>query len=171
MSASAAGAGAPERPQAAMLPDRTLTCIVGRSIGVDQNKWQTTKDVKSEGQHRIVLRLPARPAHVGDLPDPTDVPEPIDPETKIVSDPDGITANVAKTFSRVVDLWPQRVEIIAAIRDSAWQHVMIVDPIDPKTGRAHLFMAPVKDAATMDLQRIYQGSCKISGAPTQLSAR
>jgi hypothetical protein len=166
-----APAGTPANPQSAMLPDRTLHCIVGRSLNIDQTKWQTTSDIKTEGRHRIVLRLPARPVHVGEAPDPTDPAEPVDPATRIVSDPDGITSDVAKNFSRVVDLWPQRVEMLSAIPDSSWSHFMVVDPIDPKTGRAHLFMARVKDAATMDTQRIYQGSCRIAGAPTQMSAR
>jgi len=161
----------PANPQPAMLPDRTLHCIVGRSLNIDQNKWQTTADIKVEGRHRIVVRLPARPVHVGDPPDPTDPAEPVDPATAIIADPDGITADVAKTFSRVVDLWPQRVEMLAAIPASSWNYFMVVDPIDPKSGRAHLFMARVKDASTMDTKRIYQGSCRIAGAPTQMSAR
>lgn len=141
-------------------PARTLTCVLGRSTNLDPGKQQTYADIKSEGHHRFSLFLPA---HVYDsrvTPDPTDAPDPVDKRTAIVSDPDGLTTGVARKFDRVVDLWPRRVEMMTMI-DPPLSQLIIVSDIDVATGRAHLFMTKARDAATLDLDHVYQGSCAV----------
>jgi hypothetical protein len=172
ITASAAAFGRiPSAETSAMLPDRYLQCVVGRSTNLDPKKWQKSTDVISEGRHRLELRLPPIAVRKGDAPDPNDPPEPVDVRTRILADPDGLTKGVSPDFLRVADLWPKRVELLSVIPASPWMHMMIIDPIDPAKGRAHLFMARVKDAATMDLQRVYQGDCQIVDPPRQISRR
>lgn len=161
----------PSAVAAANLPDRYLQCVLGRSTNLDQKKWQKSTDVISEGRHSLELRLPPIAVRTGEAPDPNDPPEPVDARTKIIADPDGLTKGVSPSFIRVADLWPKRVELLSVIPGSPWMHMMIIDPIDPAKGRAHLFMARVKDAATMDLQRVYQGECRIVDPPRQMSRR
>ncbi len=155
----------------AMLPDRYLTCILGRSTNIDPGKPQTTADIISEGRHKFVLRLPPIPVHRGELPDPTDAPDPVDARTRVLLDADGLTTGVVLTFNRVVDLWPTRVEMLSAVVGSSWSRMIIIDPIDPAAGRAHLFMTRVRDAASMDLQHIYQGECTIADRLSTTAAR
>ncbi len=156
---------------AGMLPDRYLQCILGRSTNIDPGKLQTAADIISEGRHQFTLRLPPIPAHVGEPPDPTDPAEPVDPRTRVVADPDGLMKGIAPVFTRVVDLWPQRVEMISEIASSAWLHMIIVAPIDPEKRRARVFMTRVKDAASFDLQNIYQGDCIIGDRPARTAGR
>ena len=155
----------------AMLPDRYLQCVLGRSTNLDPSKRQKTSEIISEGRYSIALRLPPIPVRTGEPPEPNDPPEPVDPRTRIVSDPDGLATGVSPNFLRVADLWPKRVEMIATIPGSTWLHMMIIDSINPAKQRAHLFIARVKDAATMDLKRVYQGECKISDPPRQVTRR
>lgn len=157
--------------QTAMLPDRYLQCVLGRSKNVDQNLAQTTSDVGAEGRYRLAIRLPARAAHAGTDPDPTDIPAPVDPRTQVLDDPAGLTKAMSATFSRVEDLWPRRVEMLAPILNSSWIQFIAISAINPATQTARLFMAPVKDAATMDLQKIYQGDCKVTDRLTRSARR
>ncbi len=170
LAAGAAPHDARARP-AAMLPDRYLQCVLGRSTNLDPTKRQKTSEIISEGRYSISLRLPPIPVRTAAPPEPNDPPEPVDPRTRIISDPDGLAKGVSPTFFRVADLWPKRVEMISTIPGSPWLHMMIVDPINPAKRRAHLFLARVKDAATMDLKRVYQGECQINDPPRQVTRR
>ena len=163
MAAAFAAVGAPAAPNlaaSALHPDRTLFCTLGRATNIDPSKVQTTADIKYEGRHSFVLHLPAIPVHQGPAPDPTDAAEPVDPRTRIVSDPANLAAGVPRRFDRVVDLWPKRVEMVTSIEPSL-VHLIIVSSIDPVRHTASLYMTRAKDAATMDLNNVYQGDCRV----------
>lgn len=151
-----ATAAAPVR----MLPARTLDCTLGRMTNVDPTREQTEADIVYEGRHRLVLHLPAIPARTAPPPDAIEAPEPVDPRTRIVEDPDGLTARFPRRFDRVVDLWPERVEMTTTI-DDPLVNLIIVNPIDAAKGTAMLFMTQATDVATFDLQRVYRGPCTV----------
>ena len=163
-SPAVADTAAPQ-PLPDMLPDRYLSCVLGRSTNLDPQKEQKASDIVLEGRHEFALRLPPIAKHSGAPPEPTDIPEPVDPRTAVLSDPDGLTQGVAAKFSRVIDLWPRRVEMIAPVVGMPLYNMIILDTIDPVTKRARLFMTRIKDAASMDLGNIYQGECQVSLKP------
>jgi len=168
----AASAAAPPGPPSApaMLPDRLLRCSLGRATNLDPAKLQTTADVIYDGKHDFVLFLPAIPVRQGPPPDATDPPEPVDARTRILSDPDGLASSVPARFDRVVDYWPQRVELATTIADPL-TNVIIVHDISAADGKATLFMTRARDAASPDLERVYQAPCSISsGAEARAGA-
>ncbi|HYZ48706.1 MAG TPA: hypothetical protein VE567_07420, partial [Sphingomonas sp.] len=122
---------------------------------------QKPQDIKFEGRHEFALFLPPAPVHKGPPPDPSAAPEPVDPATHITADPDGLASDAGPKFQRVVDLWPERVEMIAPV-DSRIVRLIIIHDIDPDGRRASLYMTRAVDAASMDLEHVYQGSCTIS---------
>lgn len=144
-----------------MNPPRLLSCVLARATNLDPSKPQAAQDITFEGRHDFALFLPAASKRKGPPPDPTDAPEPVDPATHISADPDGLARDASPVFQRVVDLWPERVEMIAPIDDKTLRLIIIHD-IDPATGKASLYMTRAFDAASMDLQQVYQGSCTIS---------
>jgi hypothetical protein len=158
----------PNKAVAAMLPDRALHCVVGHAIGLDARKWQTTDEIQYEGAFPLTLHLPAIPRHVGPPPEPTDDPEPVNPATRVTDDPAGIATDLAYPLYRVVDLWPERVEIAGKVTGQDYLRVIIVSDIDLKAGTARLFTTRAMDAGSLDLQTVYQGSCRIvAGAPSK----
>jgi hypothetical protein len=146
---------------AIQVPERELSCILGRSTNLDPTRDQRLDEVISEGHYVFTLRLPAKSVVPTAEPDPTDTPEPVDPRTAILSDPAGLTNGVPAKFDRVVDLWPKRVEMITNI-DPPLANLIIISAINPKTSTAHLFMTRARDAATLDLQHVYQGDCTVT---------
>jgi hypothetical protein len=149
-----------EKATAAMLSDRLLSCTLGRALNLDPTRAQTVDEVKYEGRHELSLFLPAIRVRETAPPDPTSPPEPVHPETRIVADPDELTKDVPAGFDRVVDIWPERVELARTISDPLTQ-LIIITGVDPDAGTANLFMAQATDAATFDLERVYQGKCQI----------
>ncbi len=141
-------------------PDRLLTCTLGRALGLDPNRMQTVDDVKYEGAHSFSLLLPSAPVRTGPPPEPTDLPEPVDPRTQILADPSGLARDVPPGFLRVVDMWPDRVEMMQSVSPPT-SHLIIVSDIDTANNTASLFMTHAQDAATFDLDRVYQGKCKV----------
>jgi len=97
-------------------------------------------------------------------PDATDPAEPVNPKTGIVSDPDGIAANLAGPVNRVVDLWPERVELVLPMTTHQAK-LLIINGIEPASGKAQLFMTDAKDLATFDMNRIYSGACNVTINP------
>ena len=142
--------------RSAMLPDRLLTCIVGRARGLDPSKLQTNAEVSYEGAYPVSLRLPAIARRTTAPPDPFSPAEPVNPATRIVTDPAGLMADVPAGFERVVDLWPMRVELSQTIA-APLSSLVIVTDIDEPAAAATVFIARVKDAASFDLDRVYQG--------------
>jgi len=147
-----------------MLPARTLRCTLGHALNIDVSKFQTTQEIKYEGAHSFALFLPAVPK-LAVAPDPTDAAEPVNPATRIIDDPDGLAHDMVPSFTRVVDLWPQRVEMIGAIAGEPSVRLIIISEIDLAKGTANLFTSPARDAASLDLKKIYQGSCKVEVGP------
>jgi hypothetical protein len=143
-----------------MLPARTLNCTLGRALNLDSSKRQTLADIRYEGAHSFKLFLPSIPVRQGPAPDPSADPEPIDPATKILDDPAGLAKDMNGTFDRVVDMWPERVEIARAI-DPPLTRLIIISDIDTVEGTANLFMAPAADAGSIDLKKVYQGRCAV----------
>lgn len=164
LGACAHPAAATSVPPPAMLPDRTLHCTVGLATNLDPGQWQTIDQIHHEGAFPFALRLPAAPRRVGPAPDPTDAPEPVDPATRVTEDPHGIAADVAYPFYRVVDLWPERVEIVTHPDEQGTVRLIIVSEIDPVRRTANIFTTRARDAASLDLKRVYQGGCRIETA-------
>ncbi len=65
-----------------------------RSISI-RRRTRRSPTSSYEGAHPFVLHLPAVPAWQGPPPEPTADPEPVDPATRVLSDPDGIAADMA----------------------------------------------------------------------------
>ncbi len=144
----------------AMLPDRTLTCRMGHATDVVIEKRQTMEEMTFDSWHQFVLHLPSIPVRTTPPPEAYLPPEKIAPGTRIVADPDGIAADVPK-FYRVLDIWPQRVEILTWLSPTLL-HLMIVDPIDPEKNTARLFMTYSNREMSYDPTRIYIGDCTVT---------
>jgi hypothetical protein len=162
--ACATSTGVQAKPRAEMLSARTLDCTLGRALNLDPSKAQTIADIRYEGAHRFTLFLPPAPVHSGPLPEPTDPAEPVDPATRIVADPSSLASDMTPGFLRVIDLWPRRVEMIGAIRESMLTRLIIISDIDPDQGTANLFMTRAADAGSLDLDSVYQGGCQIESS-------
>lgn len=145
---------------AAMLPNRELTCTLGRITNFDPTREQRADEFAFEGKHRLVLFLPAVPVRTGPAPDPVDPAEPVDPKTRIVSDPDGLAADLAGGFSRVVDYWPERVELTGATTSNL-SKLLIVSDADDARHTANLFLTTAGDALTFDEKRLFAGRCEV----------
>ncbi len=153
-----------------MLPARTLTCVLGRATNIDPSRNQTTADIAYEGLHPITLFLPSIPVRTGPPPEAVDPAEPVDPRTRIIADPDGLTKNFPRRFDRVVDYWPDRVEMTTTIQDPV-VNMIIINPIDTASGTAQMFMTQATDVATFDMKHIYQGNCSVTLGATARSGR
>lgn len=163
----ATAADAHKRPTAPKAADRRLDCIMGRAIDLDPRKMQDASEVHYEGAFPFALFLPARPTRYAPPPSPTDDPEPVDPATRILDDPGKLAADIQAPFRRVVDLWPERVEMIADIPGESLVRLFIISQIDPRKGTAQLFMTRAADAASLDLANVYQGACRVSSSASQ----
>lgn len=148
----------------AMLPTRELDCTLGLAKNIDTRRRQTLDEMVLEGRHRFALTLPSIPVRQGPPPDPIDPPEPVDPRTRVTADPDGLRAEVPGDFDRVIDLWPERVEMVRTIDDSRFSLVMISN-YQPQFGTAQMMLTRAHDAASFELDRIYMGLCKVKLTP------
>lgn len=150
-------------PAPKMIPERLLSCTLKRMTNFDPQKQQSAADITYEGNYPLTLRLPATPVRTAPPPDITDPPEPVDPRTAIVADPAGLTRDFPKAFNRVVDMWPERVEMTSVI-DQPLVNMIIINPIDPARGSATLFMTRARDLNAYDTDHMYTGACTF--APT-----
>jgi hypothetical protein len=157
--AMAPGAGA------AMHPDRVLECTMRRATNADTGKLQTYEEMTFEGSHRLVLHLGPVAVRTGTPPDAaTEEPESFSPLTRIDADPDGLLAGVPVLFSRVVDRWPERVEIATDV-DVDRINFIALSPIDLERRTARLFMTFTTRQLGYDVGRIYIGDCTIAVKP------
>lgn len=157
------GAGIAPAPSAApaMLPPRLLDCTLGRIANFDPNRIQQPSEYVFEGRHVFKLFLPPIPVRTTPPPPATAPAEPVDPRTRILSDPDGLAREAGgRPFDRVIDLWPRRVEMLAPISDVAVK-MIIIDRIDGQRGTADMFVTNANDAATFDTKNMYFGNCNI----------
>ncbi|VXD01494.1 hypothetical protein [Sphingomonas sp. 8AM] len=146
----------------AMLPPRVLHCLLGRVVNFDASRDQPVAEYRYDGRHRLTLFLPPVPARTTPPPDATAAPEPVDPRTRIVADPDGIAgAAASRPFHRVVDLWPSRVEMMTPLSDVV-ANVIVIAQVTPDQADATIFMARANDATTYDVQHLYFGRCRVA---------
>ena len=66
-----------------------------------------------------------------------------------------------RAFDCVIDLWQVRVEMARTIAPQL-SRLIIISDINTTNGSANLFMAPAVDAASMDMDKVYLGSCHIA---------
>jgi len=162
LSAPAASKPLQTTPAAGMLPARLLECRLGRITNFDPSREQKPSEFTYEGQHRFVLFLPSIPVRTGEPPRSTLPPEPVDPRTRIVADPDGISAGAAgRAFERVVDYWPERVEMTTPTGGGA-VNLIILQQSEGQPGLVDMFMTRATDAVTWDQAHLYSGRCKVA---------
>jgi hypothetical protein len=144
----------------AVTPARTLSCTLGHATNLDPTKDQSMADVQYEGKYQFTLYLP--PVKMRSSPPPgADVPlEAVNPATRVVADPSGLRRGVPLGFAKVVDLWPDRVELTQTIKGPL-VHFIVINQIDPALGTANLFMTTAEDIATINLKTVYQGPCRV----------
>ncbi len=154
-------AHAAARKAPALLPARSLTCDLGHATNVDTTRDQTFAELVFDGQHQLGLFLPAIPVRTTEPPDPVYQPtELVNKNTRITRDPDRITADIVAPFNRVVDLWPERVEMTAPMA-AGKSKLLIVTDYDASTGKAKLFMTNARDLLTWDMDKIFAGFCDV----------
>jgi hypothetical protein len=149
----------------AMQPDRVLECTMRRATNADTSKLQTYEELTFEGAHRLVLHLGPIEVRTGAPPDAaTEEAESVSPLTRIDADPDGLLAGVPVQFSRVVDRWPERVEIATDV-DIDLINFMALSPIDVERRTARLFMTFTNRQLGYNIKRIFLGDCSITVKP------
>ena len=156
----------PAAPQ--RLPARLLVCTLGHATNFDPEKEQTTGDIAFDTRHRLSLFLPGSDQRTAPPPDAFDKPEAVAPGTRVIDDPDQITADAPGAFERVVDLWPERVELAKQTKTGAFKTFLISD-YDPVHLIARIFLGTASDLTTYDLKRIYMGECAVTLAPATLA--
>lgn len=155
-------AAAPSSEAADRIPARLLECDLGRITNFDPSKNQGPADYQFEGHHRFRLFLASAPVRTGPPPSALAAPEPVDPKTRIIADPDGLANGAAgKPFFRVVDLWPQRVEMATPISPTA-SNLVVLDGFDAARGVVNLFTTAAADGMTFDRQRLFAGICQVT---------
>jgi hypothetical protein len=158
--ASVPAKAAPAVAGGGMLPERMLECRLSRITNFNPAREQAPSELTYEGDHRFALFLPSIPVRTTEPPRSTLPPEPVDPRTRIVADPDGISAGAAaRPFERVVDYWPERVEMTTPIGNGS-VNLIILQRSQAKPGLVDLFMTRATDAVSWDEKHIYSGHCK-----------
>lgn len=142
------------------LPARLFTCSLGHTTNFDPEKLQTQDDITYDTHHRLSLYLPGINRRTTPPPDALDQAEAVDRRTRLVEDADKITADAPGAFNRVVDLWPDRVELTKQTTFGAFKTFLVSD-YDPARGTARMFLGTAGDITSYDLKRIYMGDCKV----------
>lgn len=146
------------------LPGRQLSCTMHRVTNFVQDRDQTRADLALEGEAALDLYIGPGPVRTGLPPEPDQPPEPTPPGTRVLRDTGGLLAGVPPTFSRVVDRWPQRVEIATDLPDDQFS-LMILAPIDPVAGTATMLVTYVNMTLSYDPKRVWFGDCTIRQLP------
>lgn len=156
------GALGPDAAEPVRIPARQLDCVLGRITNFDASRVQTAAEYRFEGKHPFRMALAATTARSGPPPSALAAPEPVDPQTRILVDPDGLARGaIAKPFHRVIDLWPERVEMVTPIGDD-WSNLIILTDFSPSNGTVNLFMTAARDGMTFDFERLYAGPCTVA---------
>lgn len=150
-----------------VLPDRLFNCSIGHITNFDPRIDQTPDQLHFDAYHVFKLFLPAITAPVGRPPDAIEDAPPVDPRTRILSDPDHISGQPTDHFDRIIDLWPERVELSASIKGPLLNAIAIY-PIDTEHGTASLFMMRATELTHYQPDHFYWGRCQIT---TGASAR
>lgn len=152
-----------------MLPARLLDCHLGRITNYDPSKEALPRDYTYEGDHVFRLFLPSIPERTTAPPRSTQAPEPVDPKTRILTDPDGISAGAMQIpFDRVVDYWPERVEMTTPVGNGE-VNLIILQQSAGQPGLTDIFMTKAKDAMTYDTNGMYAGRCKATTGEAALT--
>lgn len=150
--------------RAPMHPDRLLRCDMRRVTNVDTGRLQDYSELKFEGSHPLVLHLGPVIVRSGTPPEAFEAPESTSELTRVEADPDDLLADVPSKFSRVVDRWPERVEIATDV-DGKQVHVMIVTPLDVTQQKFRLFMTFSSYSLGYNLGYVYLGDCTAKITP------
>lgn len=151
----------PAGGKVAINPARLLDCNLGRITNFDPNQVQGPADYKFEGRHAFRLFLAAAPVRTTPPPSALKEPEPVDPRTRILADPDNLSRGAsASPFYRVVDMWPERVEMVTPIADTA-SNLVILSDYDRGNQTVNLFMTAAQDGMTFDQEHLYAGRCRV----------
>ena len=169
LAAPAAAADSGHAAAPAMQPDRLLTCQIGHVINFDKSHEQSAAELRYDGFHEFALFLPAIPVQTGRPPDAIDEAPPVDPRTRIVRDPDHISAQPNEHFGRIIDWWPDRVELSTAI-DGPLLNAIVLRPIDSEHGTANMFMMRASELTQWQEDHIYQGLCHVVTGPAAIAA-
>ncbi len=154
-----------------MLPARMLDCHLGRITNFDPSKEELPKEYTYEGDHAFRLFLPPIPQRTTEPPRSTQAPEPVDPKTRIVADPDGISVGAMKRpFERVVDYWPERVELTTPVGNGQ-VNLIVLQKSEGQPGLTDIFMTKAKDAITFDTNGMYAGRCTATTGDAALAPR
>jgi hypothetical protein len=165
---SCGAAQAREAEKSVMLPDRLLECSVGHVINFDPSHDQTAAELRYDGFHRLVIFLARNRKQVGRPPDATEDAPKVDPRTRLVADPDAISGQPGMAIGRLIDLWPERVELSTPI-GGEMLNAIVLHPIDEAAGTLNLFMLRASELTHFDPAHIYQGTCHIkTGAAANL---
>lgn len=143
-----------------MLPDRLLTCSIGHIINFDPHRIQTPNDLKFDGMHVFNMFLPSIPLLKGTPPDAAEEAPPVDPRTRILDDPDHISGQPSNLFGRIIDLWPDRVEMSSVVKGPLL-NLIVLNPIDADHGVASMFMIRASELNHYEADHIYQGMCHV----------
>lgn len=146
--------------RARMLPDRLLQCRIGHVVNFDPGHEQTAAELRYDSIHAFSLFLPAVPVRKHLPPETFEKPEPVNPRTRIVSDPDRIAPQPGHRFEKVVDYWPDRVELSSTITGPLL-NVIVLNPINAASGTANVFMTRASELTHFDARHIYQGTCSV----------
>lgn len=155
-------AAQPAADTAAMIPARLLDCGLGRITNFDPAKDQQPADYRFEGHHIFRLFLPPTAIRAVSPSSALKQPEPVDPRTRILADPSNLSnGTAARPFFRVVDVWPDRVEMATPITATA-STLIVIDGFDPVRNTVNLFTTAAADGMTFDRQRLFAGTCKVT---------
>jgi hypothetical protein len=142
------------------IPDRLLTCSIRHVINFDPEKQQTASELNYDSVHRLTLFLPSIPVRTKGPPEPYEKPEPVDPRTKIMEDPDHIAPQQRGRFERIIDYWPERTELSASISGELI-NAIVINRYDPVNKTANLFMTRATELTHFQPEHIYQGQCQV----------
>ncbi len=144
----------------ARIPDRLLICAIRHVTNYDPAEMQTAADLKYDAVHRLTLFLPNSPVRTKGPPETYEKPEPVNPRTRIIEDPDHIAPLRRGRFERVIDYWPERAELSATISGDLI-NAIVINGFDPATNTVNLFMTRATELTHFQPEHIYQGQCQV----------
>lgn len=155
-----------------MLPDRRLDCTVGHVTNFDPAHEQTADELRFDSHHRFSFFLARGRRMTGAPPETFEAAPKVDPRTRIIADPDGVSGQNGPGFGRLVDKWPYRVELSTPIDDKGLLSAIALHPIDEAKGTAWVLMLRASELTHFDAAHIYQGTCKVlTGKAATAAAR
>jgi len=146
--------------KAARIPARLLICSIRHITNYDPAEKQTAAQLSYDAVHRLTLFLPSIAVRTKGPPEPDEKPEPVNPRTRIIEDPDHIAPLRGGRFERVIDYWPERTELSAPISGDLL-NAIVINNYDPVSKAANLFMTRATELTHFQPEHIYQGQCQV----------